>query len=126
MANGFFLCILSPVWRVKLCGNIGGESRCKVLDLCGENITAFSNLLLLGSGSRVILKQGLEELLGLGRMADKSDKYQVQAVQFAVEEAVLSSHLTLETCGVSWRRVVWMRWSRQFRWGFKNNWIFGA
>ena len=94
-ASGFLLSILSPVWRAKLCGDVGGESR-RQLDLEGEEASAFKRLLALGSGAAVTRDGGVEELVALGRMADR---YQVEVVQSAVEDAVVSGHLTVGSCG---------------------------
>ena len=76
-ASGFLLSMLSPVWRAKLCGDVGGESRLQ-LDLAGEEASAFKKLLALGSGAAVTMDGGVEELVALGRMADR---YQVEVVQ---------------------------------------------
>jgi len=94
-ASGFLLSMLSPVWRAKLCGDVGGESR-RQLDLAGEEASAFKKLLALGSGAAVTMDGGVEELVALGRMADR---YQVEVVQSAVEDAVVSGHLTVGSCG---------------------------
>ena len=85
----------SPVWRAKLCGDVGGESR-RQLDLEGEEASAFKKLVALGSGLAVAMEGGVDELVALGRMADR---YQVEVVQSAVEDAVVSGHLTVERCG---------------------------
>ena len=92
-ANGFLLSALSPVWRAKICRDFAGGSG-QHLDLQGDNLSELSNLLALGSGSPV-RTESLSELLSLGRFANR---YQVEVVQRAVEDAVLSAHLTLETC----------------------------
>ena len=94
-ASGFLLSMLSPVWRAKLCGDVGGESR-RQLDLAGEEASAFKKLLALGSGAAVTMDGGVEQLVALGRMADR---YQVEVVQSAVEDAVVSGHLTVGSCG---------------------------
>ena len=94
-ANGFLLSLLSPVWRTKLCGLFGCQQRAE-LKLAGGEATAFRQLLELGCGEKVVLDGGLEELMSLGRMAHR---YQLELVQCAVEDAVLSRHLTVESCG---------------------------
>ena len=86
--------ILSPVWRAKLCGDIGGEARWQ-LALDGGETGLFRKLVALGSGAAVTVEGGVEGLMGLGLMADR---YQVEAVQGAVEEAVVRL-LTVESCG---------------------------
>ena len=95
-ASGLLLSMLSPVWRAKLCDNIWGGSSLQ-LDLEGEEASAFKKLLALGSGASVTMAGGVEELVALGRMADK---YQVEVVQGAVEDNLVSSHLTVESCGI--------------------------
>ena len=47
-ASGFLLSILSPVWRAKLCGDIGGEARWQ-LALDGGEAGLFSKLVVLGT-----------------------------------------------------------------------------
>ena len=69
--------ILSPVWRAKLCGDIGGEARWQ-LALDGGEAGLFSKLVALGSGAAVRMEGGVEEVMALGLMADR---YQVEAVQ---------------------------------------------
>ena len=86
--------LLSPVWRAKLCGAIGGEARWQ-LALDSSEAGLFSKLMALGSGTAVKLEGGLEAAVGLGRMADR---YQVETVQGAVEDAVVRL-LTVESCG---------------------------
>jgi hypothetical protein len=95
MVNGFILCMLSPVWKAKLCGEVGSQKRHE-LHFDSDEVSAFWKVLALGCGATVTVAGGIEELLGLGRMADR---YQVEAVQRAVEDAVLSSHLCMESCG---------------------------
>ena len=91
--SGFLLCILSPVWRAKLCGDIGNEPR-QNLNLDEDDATVFSQLLELGCGNTVHVVGGLQALVDLGKMANR---YQVETVQSAVEHAVLS-RLTVESC----------------------------
>ena len=93
-ASGFLLSILSPVWRAKLCGDIGGDARWQ-LALDGGEAGLFRKLVALGSGAAVTVEGGLGGVLELGLMADR---YQVEAVQRAVEEAVVGL-LTVESCG---------------------------
>ena len=93
-ASGFLLSLLSPVWRAKLCGAIGGEARWQ-LALDRSEAGLFSKVVALGSGAAVTMEGGLEAAVGLGRMADR---YQVEAVQGAVEDAVVRL-LTVESCG---------------------------
>ena len=83
------------MWRTKLCGLFGCQQRAE-LKLAGGEATAFRQLLELGCGEKVVLDGGLEELMSLGRMAHR---YQLELVQCAVEDAVLSRHLTVESCG---------------------------
>ena len=93
-ASGFLLSILSPVWRAKLCGDIGGAARWQ-LALEGREAGLFSKLVALGSGASVTIEGGLGGAVELGLMADR---YHVEAVQEAVEEAVVRL-LTVESCG---------------------------
>ncbi len=79
-----------------MCGAIGGESRGQ-LDLEGDEASTFKKLIALGCGVSEIIDGGVKELLALGRMADR---YQVEDVQCAVEDAVLNGHLTGESCGI--------------------------
>ena len=50
-ASGFLLSILSPVWRAKLCGDVGGELRWQ-LDLEGEAASAPGFQEAAGAGKR--------------------------------------------------------------------------
>ena len=93
MLSAFLLCILSPVWRAKLCGDIGNKPR-QNLNLEDEDETVFSQLLELGCGNTVQIVGGLQALVELGKMADR---FQVETVQNTVEHAVLS-RLTVENC----------------------------
>ena len=94
-ASGFLLSALSPVWRVKLCWP-GDKSRGNLFLEEGE-APAFRMLLALGCGEPVVFDGGVKELVSLGRMADR---YQVEVVQCAVEDAVLCYYLTVESCGI--------------------------
>ena len=76
-ASGFLLSILSPVWRAKLCGDIGSKTRWQ-LALDGGEAGLFRQLVALGSGAAVTMEGGLGEVMELGLMADR---YQVEAVQ---------------------------------------------
>jgi hypothetical protein len=53
-ASGFLLSMLSPVWRAKLCGDIGGEARWQ-LALDGTEVGLFRQLVALGSGAAVMM-----------------------------------------------------------------------
>ncbi len=77
-----------------MCGDFGSESK-RRLDLEGEEASAFKKLLVLGSGAAVTMDGGIDELVALGRMADR---YQVEVVQNDVEDSVVSGHLTVESC----------------------------
>ena len=81
------------MWRAKLCGGVGGNARWQ-LGLDGEDPCMFSKLVALGCGASVTL-DGPGEVVALGRMADR---YQVEAVQCAAEDAAVSL-LTVESCG---------------------------
>ena len=83
------------MWRAKLCGDIGTEARWQLALDAGE-AGLFSQLVALGCGAPVTIEGGLGGLMALGLMADR---YQVEAVQGAVEEAALRL-LTVESCGV--------------------------
>jgi hypothetical protein len=97
-ASGFFLSILSPVWRAKLCGDSWGKGGLEggPLALEGEDAGLFRRLLALGSGAAVTMEEGLEGVMALGLMADR---YQVEVVQGTVEKAVLRL-LRVESCGM--------------------------
>ena len=84
MASGFLLSILSPVWRAKLCGEIGA-SEGRVLMMDADEETLFWKVVALGCGESVTVGEGLDELIGLARMADL---YQMEAIQGDLEEAV--------------------------------------
>ena len=71
MANSFLLSMLSPVWRAKLCGEVGGNPERRLLNLDSEHVSLFSKVVALGSGASVTLGDGLDELIGLVRMADQ-------------------------------------------------------
>ena len=90
--------MLSPAWRAKLCGEIGINGG-KLLNLEEEDRSLFSKLVALGCGESVSIGSGrdspLDELIGLARVADR---YQVEAVQGDVEEALID-RLTVESCG---------------------------
>jgi hypothetical protein len=88
------LSMLSPVWRAILCGNIGA-SEGKLLSMDEDEEFLFSKVVALGCGEAVTLDRGLEELIGLGRIADR---YQVEAIHGDVEEALMY-RLTVESCG---------------------------
>ncbi len=85
--------ILSPVWRAKLCCGIGIEGR-HTLTLDAEDVSLFPKVVELAIGATVTV-DGLGELIGMVRMADR---YQMEAIAAALEEAVLSQ-LTVESCG---------------------------
>ena len=74
---------------------MGGQARWQLSLDRGEALL-FSKLVALGSGTSVTLDGGLNEVMDLCLMADR---YQVDAVQVAVEDAVLSL-LTVESCGM--------------------------
>jgi WD40 repeat protein len=93
-ASGFLLSVLSPVWRAKLCGDLGGETR-RELALEDGEAGLFSKLVALACGVAVTMDGGLEEVVALGRMADR---YQVEVVEGVVEDAVVRL-LTVENCG---------------------------
>jgi WD40 repeat protein len=92
--NGFLLCMLSPVWRAKLCGEVGTNVR-QTLSLGEEDASLFSKVVALGCGRSVTVSGGVEELIGLASIADR---YQVEAIQGYVEKAVVH-RLTVEGCG---------------------------
>jgi hypothetical protein len=87
--------MLSFAWRAKLCGEIGNNEG-KLLNLDEEDEVIFSKFVALGCGESVTIGRGLEELVGLGRMADL---YRMEAILSDVEEAVLN-RLTMESCGL--------------------------
>jgi hypothetical protein len=83
------------VWRAKLCGGIGGEARWQ-LALDGGEARLFRKLVDLGCGAAVTIEGGLGGMMAVGLMADR---YQVEAVQGAVEDAVLKL-MTVDSCGM--------------------------
>ena len=89
--------ILSPVWRAKLCKDIGGGARWQ-LALDGGEAGLFSKadskLVVLGSGAAVRAEGGVGGVMALVLMADR---YQAKAVQGSKEEAVVGL-LTVERC----------------------------
>ena len=66
-----------------------------MLNMDEEDEPLFSKVVALGCGETVTLGEGLEELIGLVRIADR---YQVEAIQSDVEEAVMD-RLKIESCG---------------------------
>jgi hypothetical protein len=92
-SNGFLLSMLSPVWRARLCGEIG-VNKGRVLDMDEEDASLFMQVVALGCGNSVQVGRGLEGLMELVRMADQ---YQVEAIQGDLEEAVMD-RLTVDTC----------------------------
>ena len=59
MASGFLLSILSPVWRAKLCGEIGAsEGRVLMIDADDEKL--FWKVVALGCGESVTSGSGRE------------------------------------------------------------------
>jgi hypothetical protein len=60
-----------------------------------EDEAFFSKVVALGCGETVAMEEGLEELLGLAKLVDR---YQVEAIQTNMEQAVLD-RLTVENCG---------------------------
>jgi hypothetical protein len=86
--------MLSPVWRAKLCGEIGADKG-KLLCLDEEDATLFTKVVALGNGATVTIGEGLEELIEIVRMVDR---YQVEAIQDDMEDALLD-RLTVEWCG---------------------------
>ena len=94
MSNGFLLSMLSPVWRARLCGGVGANEG-QVLNMEGEKETLFTKVVALGCGRSVLMGSGLEELSELARMADR---YQVEAVQGDVEQALMDQ-LSVESSG---------------------------
>ena len=78
-ASGFLLCMLSPVWRAKLCGWKGNtDQTIRELQLEEGDAPLFAPLLdvcLSTIGSTVLQNAELDELMALGRLADR---YQVR------------------------------------------------
>ena len=64
-ASGFLLSILSPVWRAKLCGDIGGGAWWQ-LALDGGEAGLFSQLVALSSGAAVRVEGGVGGVMALG------------------------------------------------------------
>ena len=86
--------MLSPVWRAKLCGEFGTDKRW-ALDMGEEDASIFLQAVALGCGKTVVVAKGLEGLIEILEVADRS---QVEAIQGEVEEAVMD-RLTVEGCG---------------------------
>ena len=86
--------MLSPVWRAKLCGEFGTD-RDWALDMSEEDASVFLQVVAIGCGKNVVVAKGLEGLIEILSMADR---YQVEAIQAHVEEAVMD-RLTVESCG---------------------------
>ncbi len=92
--SGFLLSLLSPVWRAKLSGEVGtNDGRMIIVE--EEDEVFFWKMVALGCGETVSVSSGLDELIGLALIADR---YQVEAIQGDVEEAVMD-RLTVEICG---------------------------
>ena len=68
-ASGFLLSLLSPVRRAKLCGEIGTKEK-HVLILDDKDKSLFWKVVALGCGESVTVGEGLDELIGLAKMAD--------------------------------------------------------
>ena len=88
------MCMLSPAWRAKLCGEVGADEG-KLLNLDDLDESHFSKVVALGCGESVTVGKGLEELIELVRIADR---YQMEAIQGDLEEAVMD-RLRVESCG---------------------------
>ena len=94
-ANAFLLCMLSPVWRAKLCrGELFEAASSRTLRLGSNEREAFLQALDLGCGLEAQVMGGLAGLIALGQMADA---YGMEEVCAAAEEAVLI-HLSTDTC----------------------------
>ena len=93
-ASSFLLCMLSPAWRAKLCGEVGADEG-KLLNLDDLDESHFSKVVALGCGESVTVGKGLDELIELVRIADR---YQMEAIQGDLEEAVMD-RLKVENCG---------------------------
>ena len=91
--SDFLLCLLSPVWRAKLCGGFSGSTS-RRLEMQAEEETAFQQLLRLGVGGKASVRGGLR---GLVEVAMIADRYRMEAVLEAVEGELLR-RLTVETC----------------------------
>jgi WD40 repeat protein len=93
-ANGFLLSMLSPVWRAKLCGEVGANVR-QTLKLDEKDAPFFLKVVGLACGKSVTVSNGVDELIGLISFVDR---YQVEAIQSHVEKALID-RLTVEGCG---------------------------
>ena len=96
--SGFLLCMLSPVWRAKLCLDTKvwktEESR-RCLELEPDDEKVFDELIDLGCGIPVQITKGLKHLMHIGKVADK---YGMDEVLATVEEEALKM-LNIDTCG---------------------------
>ncbi len=92
--TGFSLSMLSPVWRAKICGEVGCASKGQ-LELESGEMHAIKKVVELCCGVSVAV-DGVTEMLTLGHAADR---YQVEAVQGTVEDALVNEHLTVQNCG---------------------------
>jgi hypothetical protein len=88
------LSMLSPVWREKLGDEFVAEEG-RILIFEEEDESFFSKSIALACGKSVTMSRGLDELIGLLRMADR---HKVEAIQSYLEEAVMD-RLTVESCG---------------------------
>ena len=93
--NGFFLSMLSLVWRAKLAGEIGTNEG-QALMMEEEDQLLFSKAVAPGCWESVTVDNGLYKLLELVRIADW---YQVEAIQGDMEKAVTVIYrLTARSC----------------------------
>ena len=92
--SGFFLSMLSSVWRSKLAAKTLDGTRHR-LEFEEEEADSFHKVVDLGSGLPVQVPDGLEGLLKLGRMASRHGLWTVLT---AIEDELLRL-LTIETCG---------------------------
>ena len=92
--SGFLLSMLSPIWRAKLCGEIGTKGRI-LLNMDDEIYSHFLQVVALGCGESITLRGGMHDLIELVSMADR---YQVEAILGDLEDALMD-RLSSEGCG---------------------------
>ena len=94
-----------------MCGDIGADE-VKMIIMKEEDESVFSKVVALGCGETVEVGRGLDspldELIGLARFADR---YQMEAIQRDLEEAVMD-RLSVESCG----RILTTAWKWTSAW----------
>ena len=92
--SGFLLSLLSPVWHRTLTHAFSNGRKLRI-EFEEDEEKALKTMVILGCGGGQVTTRGLNDLLEVGRVADK---YQVDEAKRAVEEEAVR-HLKLEICG---------------------------